>query len=581
MLLLFVAAAAVGLGAACNGRVHGPPVQPTPRAVPAVDPNIPTLRIYFLADLDGYLEPCGCQTRPLGGIDRIAEVMRREHAAAPNSVFVATGNLLFESPTVDTRMVFQETAKAESLVGILNQLRLDAFAPGPSDFARGADEWTRITRTAHFTPLAANVAPAATLGMREYVMREVGGTRIAIVGVSDFRPTPDAAVPAGAPTTADPVEAARAAVAHARRDGASVVIVLASVPRRMARTIAGDVAGVDFVVASRNEGESAPPPERIGQGFLVTAVSQGKMLGIVDVFVRPGARAWVDASEATTTAARTRLDARIAELRTRITAWLAEATVDRAAVAQQQSRLAEMERERAALSVGTAPPAGRSFFRARLLEIDPDVPKRHDVETSIASYFRTVNDHNHTAYADLHAPAAPPGTARYIGIEECRNCHEEAYDIWTRTPHSRAYHTLDAISKNFNLSCVGCHVTGYQRPGGSEVVQNAGLQDVQCETCHGPGSLHAAARTDARRRATIIRAPERSLCATQCHTPEHSDHFNYERYLPRILGPGHGFPVTSHGGGVSLTDLVIAGGANSDAGATDASADASAAAAPP
>ena len=63
--------------------------------------------------------------------------------------------------------------------------------------------------------------------------------------------------------------------------------------------------------------------------------------------------------------------------------------------------------------------------------------------------------------------------------------HAEAFDVWERTSHSRAYHTLEIASKNFNLSCVGCHVTGYQRPGGAEVVQNDGRRDVQCESCHG------------------------------------------------------------------------------------------------
>jgi len=74
-------------------------------------------------------------------------------------------------------------------------------------------------------------------------------------------------------------------------------------------------------------------------------------------------------------------------------------------------------------------------------------------------------------------------------------------------------------------------------------VQNEGLRDVQCESCHGPGSAHVTARPGPARRTTIRRTADAEFCATQCHTPEHSDHFDYERYLPRILGPGHGRPV--------------------------------------
>ena len=55
-------------------------------------------------------------------------------------------------------------------------------------------------------------------------------------------------------------------------------------------------------------------------------------------------------------------------------------------------------------------------------------------------------------------------------------------------------------------------------------------------------------RGAAQRRATIRRDAPGEFCATQCHTPEHSDHFNYAQYLPRILGPGHGRPVDDDAG---------------------------------
>jgi len=97
-----------------------------------------------------------------------------------------------------------------------------------------------------------------------------------------------------------------------------------------------------------------------------------------------------------------------------------------------------------------------------------------------------------------------------------------------------------AANKQFDLSCVGCHVTGFREPGGSEVVENAGLVDVQCEVCHGPGSLHAdKPEVDGKPHAIRREAPEALVCGT-CHTPEHSDTFQYDAYLRDILGKGHG-----------------------------------------
>ncbi len=563
LLAILVVTGIVGLGAACNGP-RGLTVAPDPRRSSAG--GAPSFRLYYLVDLDGYLEPCGCQSRPLGGIDRLARLMEDERAHAPYSIFVAAGDLLFRDPQMDPRMVFQETSKAEAMVRILDQLQLAAYAPGPADFVRGATEWQRLVASGSAAPVAANIAPGPLASrFRSVVMREVNGIRVGIVGVSDFHETADATPPDGAPATTDPVAAAREAVQQARAQGARVVVVLASVPRRIARTIAGSVPGVNFVIAAREESLTPVAPERIGNAYLLTAVNQGKSVGIVDVFLRGNETTLVDASEATASAARTLLERRIAELRDRLAGWDRDPTADRAAVALQRSRLEQLQRERDA-GASARPPEEHSYFRARGALVDPDVPRRADVQQSIATYFRAVNDRNHTEYASLRPVPPVEGQAAFVGMEACRDCHEEAFDIWERTPHSRAYWTLEIVSKNYNLSCVSCHVTGYRHPGGAEVVQNEGRRDVQCESCHGPGSLHIRARTPAARRATIRRQVQGSFCATECHTPEHSDHFDYATYLPRILGPGHGYPVDSHDGGVSLSSPILVNGANADAG---------------
>ena len=95
------------------------------------------------------------------------------------------------------------------------------------------------------------------------------------------------------------------------------------------------------------------------------------------------------------------------------------------------------------------------------------------------------------------------------------------------------------VNKQFDLSCVGCHVTGFRQPGGSEVVEVAGLEDVQCEVCHGPGSIHAESPEKAGKAFGIRREAAVDVCLG-CHTAEHSDTFNYEAYLRDVLGAGHG-----------------------------------------
>jgi hypothetical protein len=40
--------------------------------------------------------------------------------------------------------------------------------------------------------------------------------------------------------------------------------------------------------------------------------------------------------------------------------------------------------------------------------------------------------------------------------------------------------------------------------------------------------------------AAIRRAPADELCASQCHTKDHSDTFQLEAYLRDVVGQGHG-----------------------------------------
>jgi Cytochrome c554 and c-prime len=122
----------------------------------------------------------------------------------------------------------------------------------------------------------------------------------------------------------------------------------------------------------------------------------------------------------------------------------------------------------------------------------------------------------------------------------CAACHEEEDRFWRTTPHAHAYATLARDNKEFNLDCVSCHVTGYEKPGGSTVTHVSKLKDVGCEVCHGPGTLHAS---EPKRRDLIRRTPERSLCASECHHPPHvNPGWDVEGAWAKIVGPGHGAP---------------------------------------
>jgi hypothetical protein len=94
-----------------------------------------------------------------------------------------------------------------------------------------------------------------------------------------------------------------------------------------------------------------------------------------------------------------------------------------------------------------------------------------------------------------------PGEATYLGSEACKKCHEHAYDIWKKTPHSHAYKTLvDAKmpqNRQYDPECIVCHTVGFGYQSGFVTAEKSPkLKDVGCENCHGPSSLHASNPTN-------------------------------------------------------------------------------------
>jgi 2',3'-cyclic-nucleotide 2'-phosphodiesterase (5'-nucleotidase family) len=125
----------------CEGDKR-PPAAARPHATAPARPN---LRLVALTDVSGYLEPCGCQSRPLGGVDKGAQVLRELSADGVPSVVLTAGDLFFEAPhgghgaSDDAEARTEHIWRAETLADALKQLGLAASEAGVADARYGAD----------------------------------------------------------------------------------------------------------------------------------------------------------------------------------------------------------------------------------------------------------------------------------------------------------------------------------------------------------------------------------------------------------------------------------------------------------
>lgn len=499
-----------------------------------VPPKTPTVRLYLVSSPAGALEPCGCVKDMLGGVDHVAAYVKSQADGAPNSALLAAGPLFFMNTALTPERQTQDTWKADALARSLGAAGLRAWAPGANDWAAGADTFTSLASSAQATALAVNLRAPGLAPVRVF---DVGGTKVGVAGVSV--PLHEGKLPSGV-SSLDPLAELKKAKLTLDAQGAKVRVLLTAMPRGDALRLIDQVTGFQLLVVGKSfdQGETndpPTPPEVVGGTLVVEAPNHLQALAVVDLFVRDDQFVFADGSNTAAAAERESLAARIAELEARLAAAQA---ADKGADADLAARKADLERmkgEQKQLSAPSVPQKG-SFFQYHLVEVRDALGNENTVHSLIDGYYQRVNDHNKDVFKDKLPLPAPAGESHYVGVDVCSTCHKSEREFWNLTQHAGAYATLSSAHKEFNLDCVSCHVTGYDKPGGSTVVHVEKLSNVQCEVCHGPGSRHVDTPLDAK----LIALPEQTLCAAQCHHPPHvKADWSVTASWAKIIGPGH------------------------------------------
>ena len=497
-----------------------------------------TFTLFALGEMRGQIEPCGCTTDPLGDLARTTQRVAEARLRGP-VVVVDSGSLLYTQRTIADPMKAQEELKADLLARVYKEeLQVAAVGLGPNDLSAGPGA-LRLPRQVANLPAGGPVAPLAIDAPK---LIPVGKQSIGVFGVAD-----PARIP-GLDAT-DPIPAAKAAVADLRARGAVRVVGLVTMDRKSAVALAKAVPGIDLLVVGL--GVEAPPPERVRATaeqvdgtWMLFPVDRGQVVSELTITLRAGDGPMIDAvGPAAASARAAELAARIATMDEELARFAADPSADPAFVANHKAERARLAAEREALAATPlrVPPTG-SYFQLEQVRIAKALACDPEVIAAKQAYTRAAGQANVAAAASIPVVPVPPGTATYVGGEACADCHAEAVEFWTKSRHAGAWETLEKVDKQFDYDCIGCHVTGWEKPGGATMAQNELLRDVQCETCHGPGSLHVEAEDEQTAKRLIQRDPPEGLCASQCHTKEHSDTFDYPAYLRDIVGPGHGEP---------------------------------------
>ncbi len=545
MVGLFVALAAFCACEGCKG--SGGPDGSAARDGRAGADGVPAARLYLVSDLAGALEPCGCVKDQLGGMDHFGALVTAEKDKSKASGVLSAGPLFFMDMELAADRRAQETTKAETIAASMKTLGLLAFTPARNDWAGGTETLKKLTDTTAAPLAAANLVGGMDgLAPVKWTKKKLGGIELGIIGVA----APDKSkLPLEGVTSSPPAAAVKAAVLALKKDGAQAIVVLAAVGRGEAKRIADDNPELLAILVGSTGGggeanTTAPPAESIGDVLIVETGNHLQTVAVVDLYPREGATQgaaglvkFADGTGIERIRKREELSGRIDELRVRIATWETDKSVEKRDVDARKAELVKLETERDVLDKAP-PPATGSYYRYAMREIRDNLGNDGAIKSQMSAYYKKVNDSNKLEFAGRLPKPVAKGEANYVGIDSCTNCHEEPRKVWDKTSHAHAYATLSNQFKEFNLDCVSCHVTGYDRPGGATVTHVDDLKDVQCEVCHGPGSLHAAKPEKVK---VPVAKPGADVCLT-CHHPPHVHAFDAKVKMAEILGPGHGKP---------------------------------------
>jgi hypothetical protein len=492
----------------------------------------PSLTVFALAEVRGQIAPCGCTSDPLGDISRTSKLVEDARSRGPVLV-VDAGSLLYSKDPVPAHLDAQEELKADLLAGIYKeQLAVGALGLGPADLVKGPGK-LRLPR------IVANLADGDHVPAQPATVLQVGNVKVGVFGVIAEGAVKDVAL-------GDPVAAGKQAVASVKQQGAQLVIALVQAPsKRDAVQIVRDIGAIDLAVAGL--GALAPEPEQIsveadkvGDGWLVIPANRGQIVSRIDLVVR-GDGPFVDAVGRGAAAGKIeQLERQLKTLDEALATFKADTAADPVFVQQKQAERDQLATQKKRLEAQPlAAPTTGNYFTLEQIRIRKTLPCSTPVQGAIAAYDRAAGQANLAAAAGKLPPPPAKGKAGYVGNEACSDCHGEAYELWKNTRHAGAWKTLVDRGQQYDYECTGCHVTGWEQPGGSNLARHESLVDVGCETCHGPGSIHADKGGEEKPFA-IVRRPKQELCATECHTKEHSDTFEYNAYMRDVLGPGHG-----------------------------------------
>ncbi len=494
--------------------------------------------LVFTSNLQGYVSPCGCSAEPLGGIARFSAAKKALDAQMGEVLpIIDAGNMFFEKTepmlAADT---CQSEARHQLLVSTFAKLGLEVSTEGVLDNQEKATWIPKLLSDSKIQRLTTN--------SEAHIIQRDGQPMLHIM-MARFEEDND-----------HEKEIAqlrkRCSENYDRLD-----VVLAQGKRELYQPALDGLRGcIDIVVHGDLPPEGVLPSSQSAPGapIFVSAGIQGQHLGALEFDLE----GWSKEKPIQLDQGRFTRETKVKALESKHKTYREAIASKDPRSAIYQKKLLKLNAKLERLKSSKLESADAPYLKVHVLPLQRGMPEDRDRAQALKAYEEAIPELVKSCEESIECPTLEEGAPRYVGAQTCYGCHQAAFKFWQnavvdvpgrtndgkaitrQSGHSRAWDTLVREGKTKDRECIGCHSVGFNAPGGYCKTKDVGpFENVQCESCHGPGSNHVAGAGD----PNLIRRNVPETTCRECHHPPHIDSassFVYKERLEHILGPGHG-----------------------------------------
>ncbi len=237
------------------------------------------VRILHMNDFHGYAEPYEPPGSDglLGGVAFLAGKVGRLRSEK-DALLLAAGDMIRGSN-------WSDFSRGQSVIDLMNAMKFDAMVLGNHEFDFGLMELRKRIGEAQFPVLGANVQGMEEL--RPYVLREVNGVRVAIIGVvTEYVAELTHPRNIAGLKFSPPADTLMKYIGELR-GRADVIIVLSHCGYEADRLLAERVMGIDVIVGGHSH-TKLEKPVKVNGTIIVQAWEHAKALGVLDLSIEDG-----------------------------------------------------------------------------------------------------------------------------------------------------------------------------------------------------------------------------------------------------------------------------------------------------